>query len=259
MSKPESWEQRYGREHRELSELFDDRFSSPQSWRGRREKEVSSLVGNMDMDKCEKFASYLNDVFIKAISRFGVVGLNKNWNEVPLEDKIFLTQSFINNVIDILMDDIVAGRVQVYKGNGEVYDGARNPGDEMFANFALQRPKINVKSAGTGMMAVQPTGDVLVNYDFPIYRSFRCFAMDLRHEMAHIVDVLMPQISPLSHDVVRNAVYFYLDQTENAELYANNPLERNANLKRDEFAKQYDAMLQQYEYMRKKDAPDIHM
>lgn len=238
----------------ELINLLND-ISKPESWKSRKEKEIKSIVGNLDPDRCEKFASYLNDVFIKAISRFGIVGLDKNWNEVPLEDKIFLTSGFIRNVIDILMEDIVEGKVPVYTNDGGVYDGARNPGDQMFADFALQRPKITVKSARNGMMAVQPNGDVLVNYDYPIYRSFKCFVMDLRHEMAHIVDVLMPQISPLPRETVTQGVRFYLDQVENAELYANNPLEKNANLKRNEFSKSYDDRLQGYEYMRKKDMP----
>ena len=67
--------------------------------------------------------------------------------------------------------------------------------------------------------------------------------MDLRHEVMHIVDMFIPEISPLNPDVRRRAALFYVDPRDDFGLYTSNPLELNANLHRREYGDKIRSML----------------
>ena len=67
--------------------------------------------------------------------------------------------------------------------------------------------------------------------------------MDLRHEFMHIIDELIPNISPLNPETREAASFFYVSGPEDAEAYTTNPLEAHANHKRKEYKIAIEEML----------------
>lgn len=106
-------------------------------------------------------------------------------------------------------------------------------------------PKISVREANDGLMSVSSKGVLSINTNWAHYsgRDPLAFLMDLCHEFMHIVDMFIPEISPLAPDVRRRAALFYIEPHDDMGLYSNNPLELNANLHRREYGEQIRSML----------------
>ena len=71
--------------------------------------------------------------------------------------------------------------------------------------------------------------------------------MDLRHELTHVLDTLVPQISPLDPEILAMSMRYY--EGKDHDLYTNNPLELNANTKRKEYRIKIEEMLKKQELM----------
>ena len=74
--------------------------------------------------------------------------------------------------------------------------------------------------------------------------------MDLRHESTHIVDMFFPSISPLDMDIRDLSMAFYIKPQQDFNLYKQNPLELNANMRRREFGNKLQEKITLCEYAR---------
>ena len=100
-------------------------------------------------------------------------------------------------------------------------------------------------------MCITSSKDLRINMEQAAYKDNPLqFLADLRHEFTHISDMFIPEISPLDADVREEAIRNYTDPHQNKELYKNNPLELNANMKRDDYKQRIDAMLTMQEVNR---------
>ncbi len=208
-------------------------------WNTIKKDQARAVAGKIEDDKCGRFADYLTDRFIdvchdRAISaRFG------NWEKLSGNDKIKLAADIVRVLIMKIHTDMAAHRVTIYN-----HDGIADDFDKTVRPDMSQMPKISVCSTNDGLMGVSNKGVLAINTNWAFYqKSPTYFLMDLRHEVMHIVDMFIPEISPLNPDVRRRAALFYVDPRDDFGLYTSNPLELNANLHRREYGDKIRSML----------------
>ena len=212
-------------------------MQSPEKWTAHKKEQINSIVGQMDMAKCEQFAKFLNIRFIEAVKAVNGFAMASSWANKSSTEKIALAQQIVNTLVGFLQQDIASNRVAIYKNDGELYNPQDSVFDSLLKDDISKNPEIKVsEGGGGGLMAVSPNGDLKIDLDWPMYRDLGCFLMDLRHEMMHVVDIFFPNISSLAPDVRKKALHYYVDARDDKNLYSNNPLEVNANLLREEFA-----------------------
>lgn len=216
-----------------VKELYAMR--SVESWNAHAKEQIQKVIGKIDTEKSGRFAEFLNHRFLDALAANNGKDIEKKWHNMSVEDKTDFAQKMIDTVLSYLKTDIMNNRVTVYTNDGEVYQSTGNPTDILFQEYACEMPKITVKESKFETMSVTRLGKININFNYPLYSAiFRCFLMDLRHEMMHVVDLFVSQISTLEPEVRKQAIRYYV--SEDKDLYKGNPLEINANLKRSEFS-----------------------
>ena len=209
--------------------------------REHRKKRLNPVLNKLDMAKSEVFADYLNHRFMDAVMANNAVQMNTKWGSASDEEKIAFAQNVVNTLIKLLHDDIMNNRVTLYKRDGTVYTPTNDEFDETYkqeiSDYINSYVKITVeKEASDNPMGINRSRILHINLDYELYKAFELFLMDLRHEMMHLVDMYIPQISTLDPEVSLTAQRYYLSgQDVSDSHYAPNPLELNANLRRKEF------------------------
>lgn len=216
-------------------------------WNTIKKDQARAVAGKIEDDKCGRFADYLTDRFIDACRDRGVSAQFGNWEKLSGADKIKLAADIVRILLTNIKSDMNNGRVTVYH-----HDGIADDFDKSVRTDISQMPKISVRAANDGLMSVSNKGVLSINTNWSFYggKSPQAFLMDLRHEVMHIVDMFIPEISPLDPDVRRRSVAFYVDPHEDMGLYQNNPLELNANLHRRQYGDKIRAMLLEREFER---------
>ncbi len=216
-------------------------METPQGWHEYKKEQLGSVLGKLDMSKSEKFAEYLNNRFMDAVMANNAVDMNLRWKNISDDEKIRFAQKIVNSLIELLNSDIQQNRVTLYNDNtGDVYQKSDDFIDMVYkqeiAEYLHNKLKITVQKSDYGLMGLSTTGNLGINLNWELYKGIELFLMDLRHEMMHMVDLFMPQISALDPQTRTIASRYYIDgKNGDFDLYQNNPLELNANLKRREF------------------------
>lgn len=208
--------------------------------REHRKKRLNPVLNKLDMATSELFADYLNNRFMDAVMENNAIQMNKKWDSATDEEKIAFTQNVVNTLIKLLHDDIMNNRVTLHKRDGTVYTPTNDEFDKVYkqeiSDYINSSVKITVEKAQDGLMGINRNRILHINLDFVLYKGFELFLMDLRHEMMHMVDIYIPQISTLDPDISLTAQRYYLSGQDVFEsYYETNPLEINANLRRREF------------------------
>ena len=213
---------------------------TPEQLREHKKKRLNPVLNKLDRAKSEVFADYLNHRFMDAVMANNAIQMNAKWNSATDEEKIAFTQNVVNTLIKLLHDDIMNNRVTLYKRDGTVYTPTNDEFDETYkqeiSDYINSYVKITVTKVQDGLMGINRNRILHINLSFELYKAFELFLMDLRHEMMHMVDMYIPQISTLDPDVSLTAQRYYLSGQDVFEShYETNPLEINANLRRKEF------------------------
>ena len=225
-------------------------LESPEKWMAYRKEQIADVAGDIDRAKCEKFSDYMTDQFINTCNDKEIAGRFKDWEQKSDSEKLKLAADIVRIFLKNVKSDIVGQRVPTYQNNNS---NTYKTNDEMGKGPGVdgpQMPTISVKpmddskADGKTMMYVSNNKDLCINVNHPIYKQSPAdFLADLRHELTHVIDMFVPEISPLDPDVREKATMFYVNAKESGELYKNNPLELNANMKRKEYRECIQAML----------------
>ena len=209
-------------------------------WNAIKKDGARAVAGKTEEDKCGRFADYLTGRFIDACRDRAISARFGNWEKLSGNDKIKLAADIVRVLLANIQSDMAAGRVTIYNHAGLADDFDKTVRPDM-----SKMPKISVREANDGLMSVSSKGVLSINTNWAHYsgRDPLAFLMDLRHEVMHIVDMFIPEITPLAPDVRRRAALFYVDPHDDMGLYSNNPLELNANLHRREYGEQIRSML----------------
>ncbi len=208
-------------------------------WNAIKKDQARAVAGKIEDDKCGRFADYLTDRFIDVCRDRAISARFSNWEKLSGDDKIKLAADIVRVLLMKIRTDMTNGRVTIYNHAGLADDFDKTVRPDM-----SQMPKISVRAANDGLMGVSNKGVMSINTNWAFYqKSPTYFLMDLRHEVMHIVDMFIPEISPLNPDVRRRAALFYVDPRDDFGLYTSNPLELNANLHRREYGEKIRSML----------------
>lgn len=222
-------------------------MENPEKWDTHVKEKNKDFSGVIDVKKSEQMADYLTDVFIKACNKNDVFGKFIGWKDKDVEYKTKIASMVVDNVLDMIRTDIKSGNVTIYTASGEKYAPVNRVTDELFKHDIATNVNIKVVGAdkslthNKGLMGVDSTGRLFINFNFPLYGMPECFLTDLRHEVMHVVDMFFPNISALPPEINVHANRYYYPQDK--DLYTNNPLELNAEMKRSDYAKKIQQML----------------
>ncbi len=220
-------------------------MESSEKWDNHVKEKNKDFSGVIDVKKSEQMADYLTEVFIKACNKDNVFGKFIGWKDKDVDYKIEIASMVVDNVLNIIRTDIKSGNVTIYTTSGEKYTPLNRVTDELFKHDIATKANVRVvgadKGFNKGLMGIDSTGKLFINFDFPLYGMPECFLTDLRHEMMHIIDMFFPNISALPPEINTHANRYYYPQDK--DLYNNNPLELNAEMKRSDYAKKIQQML----------------
>ena len=227
---------------REIERIKSERQSQNQL------QEQQKLPPTMNREKCEKFSDYMTNRFLDACNSAEISGRFQNWQNKPDSEKIKLASDIVKVFLNNISRDISRHQVPIYQRDDTEYKGANDEFDKNITDIRAKMPEILVKSmqdAGPDDgMCVSSSREMYINMTHPMYKNSPLqFLMDLRHELTHVIDMFVPSISPLDADVRDKAILNYVGPHENKDLYKNNPLELNANFKRNDYKQRIDAML----------------
>ena len=208
-------------------------MKSPTKWNTYRVAQARKIAGNIEKTKSEQFAEYVDGVFMSVCEELNVFEMARDWAKKTHPEKLAVAGNIIKRFVERVQSDSKNGRAKKY--NDKVVDSA---------------PKISVSCATDGQMSVSQQGTVNVNPNFRYYDNLINFLMDLRHESTHIVDMFFPSISPLDTDIRDLSMAFYINPREDMNLYQQNPLELNANMRRREFGNKLQEKIALCEYAR---------
>lgn len=220
-------------------------LSDSAKWAEYRKGKIRDVAGRFDIKTCEAFADYLNTVMIAVINAHKGNEVYKTWRTKDKTEKKQFAQDIVNTFIDYIISDIWNDRVTMYNSDGTLYRKEKirtrqenDYFDRLYKEDITHKPNVVVTDFPDGLMGVAPTGELIINFDHMFYKSLVVFLMDLRHELDHIVNMFFPNIHPLAllgSDRLA-AMRYYVQPHEDGDLYADNPVEISANLKRGEFA-----------------------
>lgn len=210
--------------------------------------EQPKLPPKMDREKCEKFSDYITTRFIDACNHETISGRFQNWKEKSDAEKLKLAADILNVFLNNISRDITRHQVPIYRRDGDKYKPTNDEFDEKITMEMAKMPEISVNQMENAKlndgMCITSSKDLRINMEQAAYKENPLqFLMDLRHEFTHLADIFIAEISPLDADVREEAIRNYTDPHQNKELYKNNPLELNANMKRDDYKQRIDAML----------------
>lgn len=212
------------------------------------EHDKVQTTGKMDREKCEKFSDYMTDVFIATCNNGDISGQFQNWKDKSDSERLKLASDIVRVFLENIGKDIAKKNVPTYQRDGTEYKNTNTDFDNKFADDMSQMPEILVqqmeKPKPNDGMNVTTDKKLNINLDNPAYKNnLAMFLGDIRHELTHFIDIFVPGISPLDANVREEAMQSYVGPHENEELYRQNPLEVNANMKRAEYMKHIEAML----------------
>lgn len=225
-----------------------DATQHPDKWKNYKKQQLKTVSGKLDnIQKSEQFADYLNARFMDAAIICGAQKLSTCWKNIPSDSKIAFAQQIVDTLLSLLYQDIQNNRITIYNTDGSIYKKTNNDTDKLYKNDITSRIYDSINNTSTnfititksecGLMGISRNGKLAINTNWELYKSIIVFLMDLRHEMMHVIDIFVPQISTLNPETRKIALncYIYGNNNSDFELYKNNPLELNANLKRREF------------------------
>ncbi len=208
-------------------------MKSPAKWNAYKTAQAQKIAGKIEKTKSEQFAEYVDDIFMSVCEELNVFEMARDWAKKSPAEKLAVAGNIIKRFVS---------RVQSNAQNGH----AKKYNDKVVESV----PKISVSRADDGQMSVSGRGMVNVNPNFRYYDNLINFLMDLRHESTHIVDMFFPGLSPLDTDIRDMSMAFYIRPNENMNLYKQNPLELNANMRRREFGNKLQKKIALCEYAR---------
>lgn len=225
---------------REIERIKSERKNQPQ--------EQQKLPPTMDREKCEKFSDYMTTRFLDACNSPEISGRFQNWQNKQDSEKRKLASDIIKVFLNNIGRDISMRQVPIYQRDNTEYRGANDEFDKDITDMRAKMPEISVKALQYPRpddgMCVSSSREMGINMTHPMYKNSPLqFLTDLRHELTHIIDMFVPSISPLDANVRDKAILNYVGPHENKDLYKNNPLELNANFKRNDYKQRIDAML----------------
>lgn len=233
-----------------LRAIEDLQKQNPQNQQKPNQSEQDKVqsTGKMDREKCEKFSDYMTDVFIATCNNSEISNQFQNWKDKSDAERLKLASDIVRVFLQNISKDITKKKVPTYQRDGTEYKKTNNQFDTNFADDMSQMPEILVqqmeKPKPNDGMNVTTDKKLNINLNNPAYKSnLAMFLADIRHELTHFIDIFVPGISPLDADVRQEAMKSYVSPHENEELYKQNPLEVNANMKRAEYMKHIEAML----------------
>ena len=217
----------------QITEIINAMQSSPTEWNAYRVTQARKIAGEIEKTKSEQFAEYVDDVFMSVCAELNIFDMARDWAKKSAPEKLAVAGNIIKRFVERVQSDNQTGRAKKY--NDKVVESV---------------PKISVSRATGGQMSVSQRGTVNVNPNFRYYDNLINFLMDLRHESTHIIDMFFPSISPLDTDVRDLSMAFYIKPNEDMNLYKQNPLELNANMRRREFGNKLQEKIARCEYAR---------
>ncbi len=233
-----------------LRAIEDLQKQNPQNQQKPNQSEQDKVqsTGKMDREKCEKFSDYMTDVFIATCNNGEISNQFQNWKDKSDAERLKLASDIVRVFLQNISKDITKKKVPTYQRDGTEYKKTNNQFDTNFADDMAKMPEILVqqmeKPKPNDGMNVTTDKKLNINLNNPAYKSnLAMFLADIRHELTHFIDIFVPGISPLDADVRQEAMKSYVSPHENEELYKQNPLEVNANMKRAEYMKHIEAML----------------
>lgn len=213
-------------------------IGDPEKTQTYNKRRLGPILEKLNQPESNFFADYLNNIVIDAVFKNNPIEKILNWVNISNDEKIDFAQKILNNVIDLLYLDIKNDKVTTYNNDGSIYkktnDFIDNLYKENITEYFKNNLKITVYKKNDGLMHISNSRKLGININWPIYKSFDCFLMDLRHEIMHMVDLFIPQISSLPPDIRMTGIRYYISNED--RFYKDNPLELNADLKRGEFA-----------------------
>ena len=211
--------------HKNLEELFNA-METPEKWREFRKAKIKTIIKDFDIQRCDAFADYITKRFIDACNDKTVFGRFQNWINMSDEEKVELASDIVKAFLKNVTDDIWNDRVQIYTRDGSEYKKTNDTIDYEFKSGITNIPTIKTMSANiNALMGVTRNGELYINSNFLLYKETKTplfFLMDLRHEFMHIIDELIPNISPLNPETREAASFFYVSGPEDAEAYTTN-------------------------------------
>lgn len=216
----------------QITEIIDA-MKSPAKWNNLRMTQAQKIAGKIEKTKSEQFAEYVDDVFMSVCKELNIFEMARDWAKKSPAEKLAVAGNIVKRFVARVQSDAQSGRAKKY--NDRAVDSV---------------PKISVSRSDDGQMSVSPRGTVNVNPNFRYYDNLINFLMDLRHESAHIVDIFFPGLSLLDTDIRDLSMAFYIKPNEDMNLYKQNPLELNANMRRREFGNKLQQKIALCEYAR---------
>ena len=216
----------------QITEIIDA-MKSPAKWNNLRMTQAQKIAGKIEKTKSEQFAEYVDGVFMSVCEELNVFEMARDWAKKSPAEKLAVAGNIVKRFIGRVQSDAQSGRAKKY--NDRAVESV---------------PKISVTRADAGQMSVSGRGVVNINPNFRYYDNLINFLMDLRHESAHIVDIFFPGLSPLDTDIRDLSMAFYIKPNEDMNLYKQNPLELNANMRRREFGNKLQEKIALCEYAR---------
>ena len=216
----------------QITEILDA-MKSPTKWNNLRMTQAQKIAGKIEKTKSEQFAEYVDDVFMSVCEELNVFEMARDWAKKSPAEKLAVAGNIVKRFVARVQSDAQSGRAKKY--NDKVVESV---------------PKFSVTGVDNGQMSVSHRGVVNVNPNFRYYDNLINFLMDLRHESAHIVDMFFPGLSPLDTDIRDLSMAFYIRPSEDMNLYKQNPLELNANMRRREFGNKLQEKIALCEYAR---------
>ena len=204
---------------------------SPAEWAAYKKDQAEKIAGKVEKNKSEKFAEYIDEVFMSVCQELNVFDMARDWAKKSEFEKLTMADNIVRRFVECIKSDMNDAKAKKYN-------------DTIIESI----PKIYVARSAKGCMSVSTDGQVNINPDNLPYKDLVLFLMDLRHEVAHIVDIFFPSLSPLEPDIRNKAMIFY--EKEDKRLYSQNPLEINANTGRKNFGDILRAKIALCEYNR---------
>lgn len=205
---------------------------------GYKKEQLDKIAGQMSDERNLEFSKYVTRVFTTALKTPPIAEMVNRWNSLSGDEKITFTQNITNTFLDIIISDIDNGNVTIYKADGIVMGDEISPEARALFRQDIHAPKIKVGTMTSRQMGVSKTGNLDINFDFLMYKLQDCFLMDLRHELAHVIDIFIPEISPIPPEVRKTALRNYVQPEDGKEYYIDNPIELNAQTDRFGYATQ---------------------
>ena len=208
-------------------------MQSPTKWHAFRMTQGRKIAGKIEKTKSKEFAEYIDGVFMSVCEELNVFEMARDWAKKSMAEKLAVAGNIVKRFVERVQSDVQTGRAKKY--NDKVVEYV---------------PKISVSRTDVGQMSVSQQGVVNINPNFRHYDNLINFLMDMRHECTHFVDMFFPSISPLDTDIRDLSMAFYIKPNEDMNLYKQNPLELNANMRRREFGNKLQKKIALCEYAR---------